>query len=695
MSTINESELRSAMLLQYRQQVSQNHDGVRPLVEQLHRVEEKIFLFAPLSDPQAQALKKDRFQLAQEFVGSVVTVFSNSVQKPTSTNETVRRLEKNNSKLKKLAVLLKEDPANNSVAKKIYDALDALPGGPDGCKDLLYWAVWMQGGSPSKGDYGKSEIEKNLELLRVKSHPYIYVKGDSFVDQLLLFTEQQLLIEYQNETVLLLETILGLLNASKPTPALGWLDRLPSQLKTLIYYKVYELSPHRQSVQDWGLKELIRDPNVLLTLRNASTTSLSLIDYILQQQTTLKEHLSIVKDLEEFERLSQLHSFLSQEQKSQLLKSASPKIKGWIHEIEAKERKKLSETPTVPLYQTRGAQMTNEGSCFSLFAPAAQHVDLILTAFGNEEHTIPMQRDPSGIWKTTTPKASRGRTYYYRVTDCNGKQSSRLDPFSFSTIHVRGRSESIVVDRGAFKWSDDPWMEKRKQKDPLASSLTIYKVDVNSWKKGVKNFRELAPLLCEHAKEMNYTHIEFYSLLDHGDEGYPDPFAGYRVRNFFAPNCRFGNTEDLKFLINFLHANDIGASLDWLFNHHCPLSSISNLDGTNLYSKEKIEEWGCPSFDFEKEEVQRFLKASILYWIEECHFEIIRFDAVSRVLRSEKGRQFLRSLIKEIRETHPDIILIAEETDNFPGVTRPLEEGGFGFHLKWDTLGIGDRRNFL
>ena len=43
---------------------------------------------------------------------------------------------------------------------------------------------------------------------------------------------------------------------------------------------------------------------------------------------------------------------------------------------------------------------------------------------------------------------------------------------------------------------------------------------------------------------------------------------------------------------------------------------------------------------------------------------------------------FIRHLNEIVHLKHPDVLMIAEESTPFKGVTHPIEEGGLGFDLK-------------
>jgi len=375
-------------------------------------------------------------------------------------------------------------------------------------------------------------------------------------------------------------------------------------------------------------------------------------------------------------------------QKEILLKGASPKTVQWIEACEALSSPSSSRDEEVPLYETRGAHLEKTGTVFSVFAPHAKSIDLVLTAFGTEEHRISMKKNIDGTWQAETEHAPPGRTYRYEVEDFHGVRRYRIDPFSFTTLIGHGKIESVVTDLNQYQWNDALWMEKRSATDPLKSPLSIYEMHLESWKKEggrTLNYREIAPDLVAYCKKMQFTHVEIYGILDNSG-GW-----GYQVNNFFAPNHRMGNADDFKFFVDCLHKNGIGVIIDWIpahYNANYSETSMHCFDGTDHLSGGHSP-WGTQYIDFGKEEARKLMKSNAIYWLKEFHVDGLRVDAVSPIIKRGKeipsGVSFLQEVNQEVHRLFPGVLTIAEETDGFPKVTKPVESGGLGFDLKWWT----------
>jgi 1,4-alpha-glucan branching enzyme len=246
------------------------------------------------------------------------------------------------------------------------------------------------------------------------------------------------------------------------------------------------------------------------------------------------------------------------------------------------------------LYETRGAHYYHESqtTSFCLYAPKARNVWVILTAFGSEQHRLPMVKTHEGLWDTVTDKAPPGRTFLYLIDDYHGKHMLRTDPVSFSVVHIPKlqQVQSVVHDDTVYQWDDHGWMKKRARTNPLRSPLSIYEIQPKSWKSGTfhsLNFRQIAAELASYCQKMGFTHVEMYGILEHAFK----EARGYQVANFFAPYHDNGLCDDLKYLIDHLHQNNVSVILDWIPTHfqhyhqsHSFSISLHEYDGTNLFA---------------------------------------------------------------------------------------------------------------
>ncbi len=343
------------------------------------------------------------------------------------------------------------------------------------------------------------------------------------------------------------------------------------------------------------------------------------------------------------------------------------------------------------LYQWRGAHTKSNGVFFQVFAPNASQVNLVLTAFGNQEHEIPLERKEAGVWEVFTDRACPWKTYRYNIQDGWGNWKSRTDPFGVRVQETDGVCESVVTPTNSYWWNDGAWMCDRSNGSVLQKPLSIYEINVELWKKRDGrsiSFSELAYEIVEYHKRFPFTHIELYGVLDHKNKN----CWGYQTDHFFAVNRRMGSVDDFKYLVDLCHQNGIGVILDWVPCHYKhehngdASQSLYYFDGTDQVGLEHSE-WDTVYFDFDKPETRRLLLASALYWLETMHVDGLRLDAVGHLLerhghRKESAINFLKELNNVVHEQYPGILMIAEETAGFSNVTKPTWEGGLGFDTK-------------
>ena len=344
-----------------------------------------------------------------------------------------------------------------------------------------------------------------------------------------------------------------------------------------------------------------------------------------------------------------------------------------------------------------------DGTSFSVWAPHARAVRVIGDFNGWYGVGHAMRRlDDNGVWEIFVPAVTPGTTYKFEILTADDSWVTRADPMA-RYAEIPPATGSKVVE-STFEWSDDAWLAKRAATDPHNAAMSVYEVHLGSWRPGL-SYREAADQLIEYVGELGFTHVEFMPLAEH-------PFGGswgYQVTGYYAPTSRFGHPDDLKYLISRLHEAGIGVIMDWVPGHFPKDEwALAKFDGQALYEhsdprRGEQMDWGTLIFNFGQSQVRNFLVANASYWLEEFHIDGLRVDAVASMLyldysREEGqwepniygGRENLEaiSLLQEVNATaykrSPGIMMIAEESTAWPGVTRPTSEGGLGFGLKWN-----------
>ncbi len=349
-----------------------------------------------------------------------------------------------------------------------------------------------------------------------------------------------------------------------------------------------------------------------------------------------------------------------------------------------------------------GSFPTDVGVHFAVWAPNARGV----TVFGDFDswgaESFPMVlRD--GVWEAFVPGARIGDRYKYRVIGADGLTRDKADPLAHRT-QCPPETASIVVGASAFDWSDDAWLRSRGVADAARRPISVYEVHLGSWRPGL-DYRLAARLLANHVAGLGMTHVQLLPVTEHPY----GPSWGYQVGSFFAPTARFGEPDDLRFLVDHLHSRGLGVILDWV-PAHFPKDTfaLGEFDGTPLYEhadplRRDQPDWGTFAFNLGRDEVRAFLLASADYWCREFHIDGLRVDAVAAMLyrdysrgpgqwrpatdgghRNEEAVDFLSDLTDLVHHRHPGVLVIAEESTAWPGVTTPTDDGGLGFDFKWD-----------
>ena len=350
------------------------------------------------------------------------------------------------------------------------------------------------------------------------------------------------------------------------------------------------------------------------------------------------------------------------------------------------------------------------GVYFSVWAPFAKEVSVIgdFNDWHSETHKLLPRWDESGIWEGFIPDLKWGDVYKYGIRTNKGVLLEKGDPFAVSW--EQNLQAGSLVSTTWYEWDDKNWMADRATKNSLKAPMSVYEMHLGSWMRGLDdpkkffNYREIAERLVPYIKEMGFTHVEFMPVME-----YPyDPSWGYQVTGFFAATSRFGSPQDLMFLINELHKNDIGVLLDWVPSHFPgDANGLHFFDGTFLYEHEDPRkgfhpDWKSYIFNYGRPEVKSFLISNALFWLDRYHADGLRVDAVTSMLHLDYSRnegewepniyggnvnleakEFLQDFNKAVYKEFPDVMTIAEESSDFPKLTKPVYDGGIGFGMKW------------
>ena len=361
-----------------------------------------------------------------------------------------------------------------------------------------------------------------------------------------------------------------------------------------------------------------------------------------------------------------------------------------------------------------------KGASFALWAPNAKSVS-VSGSFNNwDPGRNPMRLlGESGIWEIFIPLAKEWDMYKFFVKGADGSEVYKSDPYGFA-FELRPKSAALLVNPDSYVWNDGEYMKGRESVNMFESPINVYEVHPGSWKRKENgdwlSYRELAESLPPYVSEMGYTHIELIGIAEYPFDG----SWGYQVTGYFAPTSRYGTPDDFKYFVDSCHKRGIGLILDWVPGHFPKdVHALAHFDGTALYEhsdKRRGEhpDWGTLIFNYGRSEVRNFLISNAIYWIENFHIDGLRVDAVASMLYLDYGKrdgewlpneyggkenleavEFMKHLNSYVSGSYKGVLIIAEESTSWPGVTSGVDSGGLGFSLKWNMGWMNDILRYM
>ena len=366
------------------------------------------------------------------------------------------------------------------------------------------------------------------------------------------------------------------------------------------------------------------------------------------------------------------------------------------------------------LYEKFGSHLTtvgkDTGTYFSVWAPNAQEVRVIgdFNHWDKSAHYLHRREDESGIWEGFIAGVAKGDVYKYAIKGFSGEELEKGDPYAKRWEHPP-KTASMVWDND-YAWKDKTWLKKRPKLNALNQPMSVYELHLGSWQrdpsepKRVLTYKEIAVSLVPYILDMGFTHVEFMPIME-----YPYyPSWGYQITGYFAASSRHGTPQELMFLIEELHKNNIAVILDWVPSHFPgDAHGLYNFDGTHLYEHADMRkgfhpDWKSYIFNYDRNEVRSFLISNALYWFDKFHADGLRVDAVASMLYFDFSRKaeeaatneyggrenlgailFLKDMNEAVYGNYEGVHTIAEESSTYPGVTHPVHAGGLGFGMKW------------
>jgi len=371
-----------------------------------------------------------------------------------------------------------------------------------------------------------------------------------------------------------------------------------------------------------------------------------------------------------------------------------------------------------------------KGTHFVVWAPDASRVSLVGDFnYWDGRHHVMRKHPGSGVWEIFLPNVTAGASYKYEIADKNGHlQPLKADPYALS-MQLAPETASKVIHDSTYQWQDEQWMDKRATApNHYHGAVSIYEVHLGSWKRNAEEntdaghspayltYRELAEQLVPYVVEMGFTHLQLMPVSEFPFDG----SWGYQPIGLFAPTARFGNTEDFKYFVDSCHKAGIGLLLDWVPGHFpTDEHGTGKFDGSCIYEHEDLRQgfhpdWQTLIYNYGRSEVQSYLISNANYWLDQFHIDGLRVDAVASMLYLDYsreagewlpnihgGRENLEAieLLQQVNTRsylkNPGVMMIAEESTAWPGVSKPVEDGGLGFGFKWNMGWMNDSLKYM
>ncbi len=368
------------------------------------------------------------------------------------------------------------------------------------------------------------------------------------------------------------------------------------------------------------------------------------------------------------------------------------------------------------LYEVLGAHPNANGTTtFRVWAPNAALVSVVGEPNNWKPGADALEPDPTGVWRGDVAGFPPDTTYKFAIESrTGGRIVAKADPVAFSA--ELSPATASVVGVPAHDWADSTWMQSRAERHQVDAPISVYEVHLGSWRYEPGGYRAMGVQLAEYCVDMGFTHVELLPITEHPYYG----SWGYQTTGYFAATSRYGTPTDLMAMVDALHQAGVGVIVDWVPSHF-PVDEhgLGFFDGTHLFEHADPRQgfhpdWKSFVFNYERPEVRSFLLSSAHYWLDRFHIDGLRVDAVASMLYLDYSREdgewipnqyggkenlgavaFLQELNSSVYEAFPDVVMMAEESTAWPGVTNPTDSGGLGFGFKWDMGWMHDTLEYM
>lgn len=318
-------------------------------------------------------------------------------------------------------------------------------------------------------------------------------------------------------------------------------------------------------------------------------------------------------------------------------------------------------------YPIGAERVTKKKVHFRLWAPDHDHVSILAKSKKKVLFSRQMEKEKNGYFSLCISDFPKDALYYYQVGNSDKHFS---DPASrYQPDGPEGGSMMIEDD---FSWTDHHW--KGVSDEPQV----IYEMHIGTFT-SEGTFQAAAEKL-DYLADLGITIIEMMPIND-----FPGNFGwGYDGVNLYAPCRLYGEPNDLKAFIDKAHRLKINVILDVVYNHLGPEGNYLKEFTEQYFNKSKETEWG-EAINFDHPSCREFFIYNVKYWIEEFHFDGLRFDATPWLF-SSTPKHILEDLTRAAYSVAKDkkLILIAENEPQNSRLIESYKSGGYGYNAMWN-----------
>jgi maltooligosyltrehalose trehalohydrolase len=314
------------------------------------------------------------------------------------------------------------------------------------------------------------------------------------------------------------------------------------------------------------------------------------------------------------------------------------------------------------------------GAHFRVWAPRRRQVEVVFEGAVPGRRSVALASEPEGYFSGFVAEAGAGDLYRLRL------DGGERYPDPASRFQPQGpHGPSQVVDPRAYRWRDTGWRGVELPGQVLYEMHTGTFTPEGTFAAAARELEELA--------ELGVTVLELMPIAD-----FPGRFGwGYDGVNLFAPSRLYGEPEDLRRFVDRAHAVGLGVILDVVYNHFGPDGNYLGQFSAGYTTDLHANDWGSAIgfYGPGSGPVRELFIANAGYWIEEFHFDGLRFDATQDI-HDLSDEHILAGLARRARQAGAalppgrSVLLIAENELQDSRLVRPPSSGGYGLDALWN-----------